>query len=300
MSLLGSQSLNTTRQYAIDLGGPGSGSLGSSLLGLFTGSETFAAKLWPGGAYPTSAVLLAGWDSAPGNPAALPHPVVRLSVTAAAIAGLAPGTYAAQVVINPGVDDIEAWEGWIELTAAGGSAPLPLVYGTPQDLLDEADWADSLQDLGPGAATQFLRQRKLAAEWLHRQVLARHERDLDDQARRHAPMAASAPIRPTAGYDAGPSWGPSSIPDTTRRDALGAMRARLEGGMLVAEAGAVRLAALWALHLICRAQAGRQQGDTPYQALARQYRRDAIRGLCGWTARLDADGDGVAEWELAP
>jgi hypothetical protein len=100
---LGPQARNVSRNYAITLAGPGGGSAGSSLVGAFTGAEVILATLGLGGNYAPVATLPAAWDpSVAGNPSGVDYPAIRLGVPAATLAPLMAGSYAIQVVINPG------------------------------------------------------------------------------------------------------------------------------------------------------------------------------------------------------
>lgn len=271
---LGPQIRGTSRAYALVLGGPDGGVDGSSLAGEFDGTEAFAARLWPGGDYATLATLPASWDaSIEGNPAALDNPEVLLSIPAAAIASLESGTYQVEVILNPGVDDVLAWAGPIAIADGPGSRALPPVYCSARDLLDEATWAGSLQDLGPGHAANFLKERAEARREVDRQVLARWERET----RRRGQLRA---------------WHPRRLADelATGRAAL---QAALDAGRLAPDGTLARVAALYTLHLICRSQVGTKEGDTPFQTLSKVYRRDWLRTLIGWAAAVDLAGDGV-------
>lgn len=302
---LGPQPLGTSRVYRITL----AGAEGSSLAGHFDGSETFTARLWPGGSYPTAATLSAAWatqnaDGTPlvGNPASLAKPILLLTVAADAIAGLDPVTYQLEVRADP---DELLHRGSIRLEASPGAVALPRVYCTLADLLAECSWIERAESLADARAANFLPEIAQASRWVEDQAMARWRRANEDQARRHGPVAYVAPIVPTAGVDAGPWWGDSAIPDTTLRTAEDAFAALLDDVGLMAGHPAdrgrlARVVALEALALALDDQVGPVPGaETTMQMMADQYRKRRARLMPGLVLRVDADADGVADYVLA-
>ena len=146
----------------------------------------------------------------------------------------------------------------------------------------------------------FLFQRGRAREWLDNIILDRVNAVLYDQAYRHGPVQESVPIIPTTGYDYGPQWGQSTIPDTTIRDQLTVFRGYLNSGYLMRRGydatppldnGQVeRISANYTLYLIMRPQID-SRGETSYQELATRFKKEAIRGLAGWTTRMYTGAD---------
>lgn len=297
---LGPQATNTSAGYQLVLSGT------TSLATYFSGAETFSAKLWPGGGYAVLATLTAAWDPdaalAP-NPA-IAKPIILLTVATTAVAAIAPGLYEVQVIINPSTDHIEGWSGTIRLTTPPGVIALPQQYAARADMEDQYPALAALDGL-PGHPLNFVRELKLATEMVNRELMGRAERDFRDQLRRHGPILEVTPFSPTTGVDGGPEWGPSTIPDTSLRNDLLVIRAALDAGALLyasyLDGGQTRrITALLALHLLFRNQFAQKAEDTPYQALAKRFRADAIRAMMAWTAYLDIDADAVADRVLMP
>jgi hypothetical protein len=292
---LGPQPIGTSRVYRITL----AGAEGSSLAGHFDGTETFTARLWPGGSYPTAATLSAAWEAAP---AALARPVLLLTVSAAAIADLDPVVYQLEVLADP---DELLYRGSLRLEASPGAVALPRVYCTLADLLAECSWVERVEELKDARAANFLPEIAQASRWVEDQAMARWRRANVDQARRHGPVLCVAPIVVTEGVDAGPWWGDSAIPDTTLRTAEDAFAALLDSAGLMqghpADRGKLaRVVALEALALSLDDQVGPVPGtETTMQAMAGQYRKRRARLMPGLVLRVDSDADGVADYTLA-
>lgn len=302
--MLGPQSIDSRRVYEIALAGRD----GASLAGVFDGTETFAAKVWTGDDQPSLVDLAPRWATAgdgmefSDNPAGLDSPVLLLPVPAASLASLSPGLYRVQILINPGVDDVEAFLDLIEFTAAAGSATAVKVYCGFDDCRRLLPIVAQLIGRDPSLQSDLAEPRAWARQWLNRQLLCRAARILEQQRDRHEPVARTNPIVPTGGVDAGPEWGPSVYPDTTFRDQLAAIAALLDDDRLMTDDGsAATITAHYALYLACDAQlGGGQEGssETDWQAIAAKHRKRANQALRGYDARIDSDGDGVADYVL--
>lgn len=267
---LGPQATNTTRDYGLVLSGPDN----ASLAGRFDGSEAFRAVLWAGddAAPAWESDEAVAWD--PDSLEALDttdRPELVLTVPRAAVEGLGAGTYRLQVLVNPGVDDVEAFNGHLRLVAASGAAESASVYNTADDLTDEFPGLFDLQDLDTEQAAAA-EPRADARAWIDDQILARAEEEL-------------------AGYDRLGVW------DTTRRTALETIRDLLDADKLLVDARCRRIGACYALYRALKGQVGKE-GDNPYREQAMAFRAEAIRALAGWVARIDADDDGVYELTL--
>jgi hypothetical protein len=129
------------------------------------------------------------------------------------------------------------------------------------------------------------------------QCLERARKILDDQAKRHGPILEVDAIEPTTGYDDGPAWGPSILPDTTIRDQLDTIEGHLTSGKLIKTDRYKRAVAFRAASLICQAQCGPDK-DTPYWSLRDRYQDQYIRTLAGLTFEIDTDTDGVADFTI--
>lgn len=306
---IGPQSLDESRTYRLTLSGSPAA---PSLLGHFTGAETFGAKLWPGGTYPASATLAAAWattdaagNALAGNPASLASPILNLTITKAAIAGLTPGTYQVEVIASPGTVDELLYSGSIRLDAGIGSTAFARTYCGLQDMRDEFSGLDQVENLDDSRAAQFRPEREEAARWLERQCMARWSRAIRDQAMRHSPIQCSTPITNTTGIDDGPSWGDSATEDTTYRDAETAFSALLDTTGLMLDYGPDRgrlrkVAALYSLYLALDDQLGKAADETSYQVVAQKYRTRALRAMYGLEFRVDSDADGLPNYRLRP
>jgi hypothetical protein len=297
---LGPQPLGTSRSYPREL----SGVQGASLAGHFTGTETFLARIWPGGTYPTLATLTASWDATvAGNPATLARPILLITVPASAIAALEEGTYQYEVIADPGTVDELLDRGQIKLVDSAGATAVPRTYCSLRDMVAECAWIEDAEGLQDARAANFLRERASASRWLERQAMARWSRAMEDQGSRHAAVAALAAIVPTSGIDAGPAWGDSSIPDATHRAAESAFAALLDSAGLMVDAppdrdGLRRAAALYSLFEALDDQVGKDAAGSSFQAQAAKFRSRAVGMLRGVTLRVDSDADGVADFTL--
>lgn len=260
------QATNATREYGLVLAGPG----GSSLAGLFDGSETFAAKIWAGDDQATGATLSAAWQAGQDF-ATAPTLVVVLTVARAAIEALPPGRYYLQVILGPGVHDVHVVPPGttIELTAAPGSGEAVPVYVSRQELLDECPWIEQVQGIEDQAG--FAEQRGKAREWTD--------------------AAIQAAYRGGIGGDDWQDlvWGPGQGGTNPW------LQARLDADALVLttpHGKRIRTAnAQYAIARVLRHQVGARE-KTSYQALAQEFARLAERTLRGAVAEiLAADGD---------
>lgn len=103
------------------------GSDGLPLTGVYAGTETLAARVWPGDDQAVSFTPAAAWLSASDG-------TVDLSVTGAQTAGVSPGEYRLQVRITDGGSTYSAFEATLAIAAAPGAGTAPAVYCTLDDL----------------------------------------------------------------------------------------------------------------------------------------------------------------------
>lgn len=264
------QATNTTRDYGLVLSGPE----GASLAGQFDGSETFRAILWAGDAQAPlwQSDTAARWD--PETLARLDTidaPEVLLTVPRSAVQGLEEGTYSGQVLLNPDVDDVEVWSGFLQLVESAGTATALPAYTVFEDLEGECPWIGSVQDLGTDQRG-FAEAQNWAWGQVNRTLIARAQAEI-------------------AGYDRLGVWDPD------RRSGLEALPELLAADRLEVTAELRRIGALYALSRVLRPQlgAGGPDGKTSYQTLGRGYLAEARTALLGYRGRVDADGDGVYE-----
>lgn len=265
-----------------------------------SGSATLAAKVWVGDDQPVLFSPSVVWLVPSAG-------TITYSHTAAQTASLEPGYYQVQLSLGVGSVTYKNTIAVLHLSPSPGTAAVTPVYCTRKDLLAIAPWVESQEDL-QNDQTNFARQCGLARQWLDNIIMDRVEEILNDQSRRHGPVLCVTPIIPTTGYDAGPKWGPSTIPVTTIRDQLAVFRGYLNSNMLMRKGydatvpldnGQVeRIAGSYALYLILDAQLGAKD-ETSYQELGKQHLKRAIRNLAAWTALIDTDADGVPDFSIA-
>jgi hypothetical protein len=268
----------------------------SKAITTYLGTETLTADCWPGDDEAAAFHPTATWINAALG-------TIQLAVSAAQSATLTPGMYDLLLWITAGAADpvSRPIAGGLRVLRSPASATAPLTFCARSDMEDIYPRLDRLDSL-PGHATNFLRERAQATTWVIAQCLARASRDFADQARRHLPILASAPIYATTGVDAGLGWGPSTIPDATIRDGLISLKAAIDGGALLVNLSldngqTKQLTATYALYLVFRRQAG-ETAKTPDQALAAEWRSEAIHLLAGYVPWIDTDGDGVPDRAL--
>ncbi len=276
----------------------------------YSSAATLAAKCWMGDDQTLLFAPTVAWlDPSAGT--------VSYSHTAAQTASIDPGNYKVQLWITAGSLTHKHDVVVLHFNPAPGSATAPTTYCTRKDLMRLAPWIETTQDLARDK-TNFAEQRGAARVWLDNIIMDRVEEILMDQRSRHGPIQEVAPIVPTDGYDYGPTWGPSTIPDTTLRDQLAVYRAYLiddrlmrrgdDGGSPTPrvfdpdglDGGQVeRLTAHYALYQILDAQIGARGDDTSYQSLAKEHYKRAIREVVSWIALIDTDADGVPDFRIA-
>jgi len=265
--MLGPQSTNTTKSYSLTL----NGFQNSSLAGYFTGSETFQATLSTGDDQATSVTLTAAWDAAvTGNPASASNPVIKLTVPASVIAGLATGIYWYQVVINPGTDNLEAARGRISLRVVTGNATALPTYCTVTDLTRVVPWIASL--MSDEDQTGFAEQRNSARVWFEN-ILFAHDRGQAERA-----YFEGGWTTPVMGRSV---W----------------LQQQLDAGKLMLRPDVVRANALYALGEVLESQIGTRDG-TPYQSLAGYYRGQAEAIAKTVIAELDTNDDGYGDYVI--
>lgn len=230
----------------------------------FDPADPIAVKLWPGDARPTVAEPTAAWaDAAAGR--------FVVSLSDAQTLALDPGVYQALASVTRAGRTAAVAAFSVEILEAPGQAAAPAVYCTLEDLKDQVGWVGQLLDL-ESDANDFLRQRRLAREWLDALILRNYAGSRIDDHLAGALYGAAQPI----------------LPDPR-------IASLLESGGLVLTGPAgralVRCCASYALHLICNAQAA---GSEQMRKAARRFRAEA-RKVCYQTAGIDSNGDGRPE-----
>lgn len=290
------QEQGSTRDYRIELARRD----GTSLLGVFAGTETFRAYLWAGDDQRPvwSSNTAVAWDPAlAGNPTALDTPALRLEITATDTATITPGRYYLQIKLNPGIDDIAILPPGCtyELTPSPATTVAPRTYCSYDDVIDVAPWLPTAAKKATWLTADFGEQRGMARAEIDDTVMCRVKRIIRDQHRRHAPVKISDPIVPTDGIDAGPWWGISTIPDTSERDAIAAFRTLLDADRLMRSARLVEIAANLTVYYVCRTLIT-SDSMNPYRGQGKDAWNRAMVMLAGWDAYLDTNADGTADY----
>jgi hypothetical protein len=96
---------------------------GGTVITTYTGSETLASVLWPGGALPTSATPSVAWLVAASG-------TLRVTIDEADTAALTAGRYELLVTLDDGTDVVEVYQARIDLDAAPLAAA-SITEGTP-------------------------------------------------------------------------------------------------------------------------------------------------------------------------
>ena len=277
----------------------------------FTGSETFSATLSVGAGYVPLVTLAAPvWT---GSPSTDTVPTALVTVAAADTNTIAAaGDYLIEVLLNPGTSNRLIYVGELRLVAAVGSKAMGLVYANLQDMVDLMSWVQTVADLGPGlgagSATNFYSYLVQASQWLRNQCIARARRNLLYQTRIQGPYLALALAASANGYDSGPYFGPSNLPDPILQSTLTLILGYINTpGMLMIDSTedmgqTRRMVASYAIYLACRHLMGstgpKDVEGVGYKEIAQDFKREALRMLSGWVARIDTNNDGVAEYEL--
>lgn len=226
-------------------------------------TDPIAARLWPGDARPPLATPTAAWvDAAAGR--------FRVSLSDAQTAALEPGVYRVIVSATRGGKTADLVVFAVEVLASPGEAEAAAVYCTAEDLEDQLGWVRQLLDTKTDS-TGFLRQRKLAREWLDALILRAYSGSrVDDHLAGF--VGAAGPLLPDPWI--------SGLLESGGLVLTGPMGRKL-----------VRACASYSLWLICNAQAA---GSDQMKKAAAGFKREARKALyC--TAGIDTNGDGRPE-----
>lgn len=274
--------------FAVDAGGSNSWALtltGGDGLAMttangytaFTGAETITASVWPGDDLPETFAPTLVWLAAV-------NATVTLSVSAAQTASVTPGDYYVQLTVS----GVKQRIGTLRVGPSPGTGAAAPTICTRADVLNVGGKAvESLIEGSDQGTLGELRGR--ACRWTWRTLASRARSILESQASRHGAVKEVDPIDPTDGVDAGPNWGPSTIPDTTVRNQIKAIQGYLNDGLLMTDDEVVEANAHWVIHLLYARQIAGRDGDDQYRSLSRYHRSEAIRILAGATLRINTD-----------
>lgn len=240
----------------------------------FSSADVLAATIWPGDDQLAVITLPApAWTNAAGG-------VYDLSIPKGSISGLTAGIYRLQVVINPGSNDIVAFDGALELTHAPGSAVAEQVYCSYAQMLRYVPWLQRLQDLDEDQAG-FAQQRAEAARWLNRKILQHYRGNLSglvptDYSLNHLYWGLRRSLLPQD--------------DMTGYLAAGGLMKTYKG----VDLGVIEVVAKYAVGLVCHQQIAPGQGSE-YAEFASFYLSWAEERCKTLTVAIDSDGDGVPD-----
>jgi hypothetical protein len=212
-----------------------------------TGAVAPSVRIWAGDDRTTAWSASLAWIDAAAA-------TLELSWTGAATASVAPGRYRIVARLLDGSRTYEYDAGEVEILAAPGAATAGPSYITAAELLDHVPWLGGLQDAGEQAG--FAEARATAREWLDELVVGRYAGSRSDWLDLHGPGAAS--------------W----------------MRERLAEDRLIVRPWVRRCQAAQAAYLVLRHQVG-SRGETPYQALAKDFQHEA--SVLARTGRAEVD-----------
>jgi hypothetical protein len=272
------QPIGTDRDYQITL----QDDQGKTIT-TFTGGEPLTAVLWPGENLPVSATLAASWITPASG-------TVKLTISAAAIAGMTAGIYRVRVDINVSGRIFPVFNGTIELEASPGTATAPAVYCSLQDMLDHASWLEDLQDQTAHLAG-FAKQRGMARDWMDNIILRSYQGGgassvgpggywMNTWANRGSLLRSTFLTELLASGPVTPSGGTGLIVGPTLTN----------GG----NPKIIRATAKYAISEVCRAQI-RSGAKNDYMKLAGYFYQDAQAEAATTVAEICINGDGWGE-----
>jgi hypothetical protein len=232
----------------------------------YTGTETFACALWPGGGEAAiTPGLAAAWISGPLG-------TYTLTAPAATTLGLVPGVYRVLVEITGGGVTRTAFLGRLEVVGRPGSTVAKPTYGSCRDIIDRTPWIGRLAD--PEDTTGFGRERGLARERLDDCIL-RHYRS-DSLSFNAYPVSLALGGRRRTGQTSPYLSG------------------LLVANKLMLTAHVLDVVRLYATGYILEAQVKPDAGNG-YAEMAAAFITQAEDRMSTLTAELDIDGDGIGD-----
>jgi len=267
----------------------------------WTSAATLTLSAWQGETYAAAFVPTGAWVSAPSG-------IFMLSIAAGDTTLVPMGDYLIRLSVDGGPNQPIVT---LRLLDTQGTTVLPRMYGSLKGMVRECSWIQEVESLKDSQANNFIPELDQASREAESIAISREIRVLRDQARRHTPVLYVTPIVPTTGYDAGPEWGDSAIPDTTIQGTLSTFADAIDSvGLMTTypadRGGLVKWTNLYALYLALDDQVGTVPNtDTSIQSLAMKYLKRANILMAGLTLRVDLDaaddqavGYGVPDYEL--
>jgi hypothetical protein len=238
----------------------------------YTDATTLAAECWSGDDQASLFSPAVAWvDSSAAT--------LRIECSAAQTADLAPGRYPILLEVTTTGQTVKRVAAYLEVAAAPGTAEAPPVYGTFLEMLRFAPWIGDLQ--GEGDTAGFLDQRARARSYLDDAIVNRD---------RPFTQGRSGQTLGDPGF--GGNWSNARFGDLGPSQWLVDY---LAADALLVRSKTTEIVARLAIAYVCEAQLG-SVAETPYQKLAATYRLQAENLLRGYTAELDTNSDGVADY----
>jgi hypothetical protein len=231
----------------------------------YTGSETLAAQIWPGGARPVTYAPVPTWVTT--SP-----PVTQLVIPSADSTALAPGRYDLWCFVTPPSSDPYCYyQATLDIIQGPGSQAAATVYTTLDDLLRYGrSWLRQLQTKDDQAG--FAEQQGRARSWI------------EDLAHAHYRVAGMTMV--VGSQACGPRR--SGARSTYLQD-------ELDANTLMVTDQIREAAAKKALAYICEGQVGTTESSSAYARLGRMYHSQAdYLGVC-LTLSLDTNSDGFPD-----
>jgi hypothetical protein len=233
----------------------------------YTGAETLAAVVWPGGPLASLFAPSVAWTT-PGAG------LITWTVSALQSATLTRGRYYLRVTLTDGGTPVDAYECALVVADAAGSGAVPPAYTTYQDLLRYGkSWLGAIQTGDDGAG--FLEEQGRARSWL------------EDCAHAHFRVASMAMVVGGAGI--GPRRSSSRSVYLTQQ---------LAANTLMVTDALREAVAKKALAYVCEGQLDGSDGSARYAKLARMFHSHAdYLALCN-PLQIDTDQDGYPDFTI--
>jgi|GEM_PF-3212370 len=231
----------------------------------YTGSETLATEVWPGGNRADSFSPTTTWiDHTEGK--------VQIAITAAQTTGLALGRYEVYSTLTASAEDpVAILIAQLDVMPTPGSTAAPTTYCSYADLLKYGRaWLRQLQTSDDEAG--FAEQLGRARSWI------------EDIAHAHYRVAAMTMVIGSQAFGPRRSGARSTW-----------LQEQLDANTLMLTDQIREAAAKKALALVCEGQIGTSEGSAAYARLARMYHSQADYLATCLTLSLDTNGDGFAD-----
>lgn len=241
---------------------------------VFTGAEPFTVWMWQGDDLaPVTGVLSATWTN--GNPSGGTF-VASVSGAAVTTAALTSDYYLTRFAITLATGRLySAYEGWLNLQDAPGTAVVPTVYCTLQDMLDVGgDWLTGLMQ--EGGRTSFLADRARATRKFDEIILSRSR-----------PMTYGYNYGAWGLYNYGYNYGSPEQPDPY-------VAGLLANHQLIVTDDIRECVAYLAASLACE-RSMTWDGNDPHAKRAAYYRQKHRARLSCLSVGIDVNADGVAD-----